>query len=213
MSPGSAPGISSADKSRRVRREIVILAPVLRPKEEKNEEPTESTSAVAGFRAAYVFDITQTDGKELPAIGTVQGDPKDCTVRLQAFAKAQGISLEYRPGSGRAGVGLSRHRRRHERERSGPRTPAAENAAAPPRSASARRKRKPPPLWSRARLASTGSASSDYIHIWNGESSSPRVFPPSDKPLRSSSRRSPTSERLCGRYKSRPFVRGITTQM
>ncbi len=74
---------------------IVILAPVLRRKEEKDEEPKESTSAVAGFRAAYVFDITQTDGKELPAIGTVQGDPKDSTVRLQAFAKAQGISLEY----------------------------------------------------------------------------------------------------------------------
>ena len=51
---------------------IVILAPVLRRKEEKNEEPTESTSSVASFRAAYVFDITQTDGKELPAIGTHQ---------------------------------------------------------------------------------------------------------------------------------------------
>jgi hypothetical protein len=34
---------------------IVILAPVLRRKEEKNEEPTESTSTIAGFRAAYVF--------------------------------------------------------------------------------------------------------------------------------------------------------------
>jgi hypothetical protein len=73
----------------------VILAPVLRRKEEKHEEPKESTSAVAGFRTAYVFDISQTDGKELPAMGTVRGDPKDSTVRLQAFAKAQGISLEY----------------------------------------------------------------------------------------------------------------------
>jgi antirestriction protein ArdC len=74
---------------------IVILAPMLRRKEEQNEEPTESASAVTGFRAAYVFDITQTGGKELPAIGIVQGDPKDYTVQLQAFAKAQGISLEY----------------------------------------------------------------------------------------------------------------------
>jgi hypothetical protein len=74
---------------------IVILAPMLRGKEEQNEEPGESTSAVAGFRAAYVFDITQTDGKELPAIGTVHGDPKDCTLQLQAFAEARGISVEY----------------------------------------------------------------------------------------------------------------------
>jgi hypothetical protein len=53
---------------------IVILAPVLRRKEKENEEPAETTPAVAGFRSAYVFDITQTDDKELPAIGTVQGD-------------------------------------------------------------------------------------------------------------------------------------------
>ncbi len=74
---------------------IMILAPALRRKEEENEEPIETTPAVAGFRSAYVFDITQTDGKELPAIGTVQCDPRDCTVRLQAFAKKQGISFEY----------------------------------------------------------------------------------------------------------------------
>ncbi len=70
---------------------IVILAPVLRRKEKENEELAETTSAVAGFRSAYVFDITQTDGKELPALGTVQGEPKDSTDRLQAFARTQGI--------------------------------------------------------------------------------------------------------------------------
>jgi antirestriction protein ArdC len=143
---------------------IVILAPVLRRKEKETEEPPETTSAVAGFRSAYVFDITQTDGKELPAIGTPQGDPKDCTVRLQAFAKAQGISFEYSnqiaPARGVSYNGrvvalpgqtpaeefsTLTHELAHD-------CSIAENAAAPPRNASARPKRKPRPLWSRPRL-------------------------------------------------------------
>jgi hypothetical protein len=167
-----------------------------------------------------VFDITQTDGKELPAIGTVQGDPKDCTVRLQAFAKAQGISLEYSdqiaPARGVSYGGkvlllpgqtpaeefsTLTHELAHELLH-------RENAAAPPRSASARLKRKPPPLWSRARLASIRALRAATTSISGMETppSSPRVFPSSDKPLRSYSRCSPTSERLCGWYKSRPFV-------
>jgi len=32
----------------------------------------ESSTSVAGFRAACVFDVSQTDGKELPKIGAVQ---------------------------------------------------------------------------------------------------------------------------------------------
>lgn len=45
---------------------ILILAPIIRKKTENNgeTEPDESSTAV-GFRAAYVFDITQTDGQPL----------------------------------------------------------------------------------------------------------------------------------------------------
>ena len=50
---------------------------------------------MAGFRAAYVFDVSQTDGKELPDIGTVQGDPSRCGEQLRSFASTQSISIDY----------------------------------------------------------------------------------------------------------------------
>ncbi len=161
---------------------IVILAPVLRRKEEQNEEPTESTSAVAGFRAAYVFDITQTDGKELPSIGIVQGDPKDRTLQLQTFAKAQGISLEYSdqiapargvsyggkvvllPGQTAAEeFSTLTHELAHELLHRGER-----------RSATSKRIRETEAEAAAFVVTSaigldTGSASSDYIQIWNGD--------------------------------------------
>jgi hypothetical protein len=75
---------------------IMILAPVIRKKAENNTEvePDESTVAV-GFRAAYVFDISQTDGQPLPEIGTVNGDPCGYRERLGKFVADQAIALEY----------------------------------------------------------------------------------------------------------------------
>ena len=74
---------------------ILILAPIVQPKPGKEEDQDEVSPSVAGFRAAYVFDVSQTDGKELPQIGVVQGDPQDYRERLGNFAHAQGISVEY----------------------------------------------------------------------------------------------------------------------
>jgi antirestriction protein ArdC len=54
---------------------ILILAPVVRRKSENEVDQKESSTSVAGFCAAYVFDVSQTDGKELPHIGTLHGDP------------------------------------------------------------------------------------------------------------------------------------------
>ncbi len=75
---------------------ILILAPIIRKKAEHNGEiePDESSTAV-GFRAAYVFDISQTDGQELPEIGSVNGDPCEYLERLAKFVTEQGIALEY----------------------------------------------------------------------------------------------------------------------
>ena len=75
---------------------ILILAPIIQRKSESAEqtESGDSTSAV-GFRAAYVFDVSQTDGQELPAIGNVHGDPREHRERLAKFVAAQGIALEY----------------------------------------------------------------------------------------------------------------------
>jgi antirestriction protein ArdC len=75
---------------------IFILAPMFRRKAENDpENGEEATSPLAGFRAAYVFDISQTDGQELPHIGTVAGDSSGYAERLRGFTATQGISLEY----------------------------------------------------------------------------------------------------------------------
>ena len=74
---------------------IMILAPIVRRKADDEGEREETSRNIAGFRAAYVFDISQTDGKELPQIGLVEGDPCAYSDRLRRFAVEQGISIEY----------------------------------------------------------------------------------------------------------------------
>jgi hypothetical protein len=75
---------------------ILILAPIIRKNADNNAEaePDESFVAV-GFRAAYVFDISQTDGQPLPEIGAMNGDPREYRERLAKFVSGQGIALEY----------------------------------------------------------------------------------------------------------------------
>ena len=75
---------------------ILILAPIVRPKTQSVEQTeTDESSTAVGFRAAYVFDISQTDGQELPEIGNVNGDPREYRERLGKFVTDQGILLEY----------------------------------------------------------------------------------------------------------------------
>ena len=75
---------------------IMILAPIVRRKaESKEQNETDESSTAVGFRAAYVFDISQTDGQELPTIGSVNGDPREYRQRLAKFVTEQGIALEY----------------------------------------------------------------------------------------------------------------------
>ena len=75
---------------------ILILAPIVRRKNESaKQNDTDQSSTTVGFRAAYVFDVIQTDGQELPTIGSVHGDPRDYRERLARFVTQQGIALEY----------------------------------------------------------------------------------------------------------------------
>jgi antirestriction protein ArdC len=75
---------------------ILILAPIIRRKQQNGVDNGEEVSAsITGFRAAYVFDVSQTDGKELPQIGAVHGDPHEHAERLRSFADVQGIAVQY----------------------------------------------------------------------------------------------------------------------
>ena len=75
---------------------IVILAPIVGRKKSANGDLTEDEETrLFGFRSAYVFDLSQTEGEPLPAFATVKGDPQDYTERLKEFIVGKGVALEY----------------------------------------------------------------------------------------------------------------------
>jgi antirestriction protein ArdC len=74
---------------------LMILAPLLRKVESADACSTEKKSQIFGFRAVYVFDVSQTDGAPLLTIGVAQGDPGEYFTRLEQLVLEQGISLEY----------------------------------------------------------------------------------------------------------------------
>jgi antirestriction protein ArdC len=161
---------------------ILILAPIVRRKTEIQEDQEKSSAPIAGFRAAYVFDVSQTDGKELAQIGNVHGDPQQHAGHLRSFAEAQGIVVEYSeqiaPARGVSSGGkitllpgqspaeefsTLAHEIAHELLHRGDR-----------RSTTSRRIRETEAeatafVVCHAIGLETGSAASDYIQLWNGD--------------------------------------------
>jgi hypothetical protein len=76
---------------------IFILAPIVRRKEVVETEGESADRVLVGFRGCAVFDYSQTEGRDLPGIGSVEGDPKHYQDRLSEFVVAQGIALHYAP--------------------------------------------------------------------------------------------------------------------
>jgi len=74
---------------------IVILAPMVGRKKSDDEISEDAQTRLFGFRAAHVFDVSQTDGDPLPEFATVNGDPRGYSERLTRFVGNQGIVLEY----------------------------------------------------------------------------------------------------------------------
>ena len=81
---------------------IRILAPVIGVRRKKDEEAekdirTQNQAVLVGFRAAYVFDVSQTDGTELPEFSErVSGNTGEFRDRLVDFVIGQGIALEFK---------------------------------------------------------------------------------------------------------------------
>jgi hypothetical protein len=71
---------------------ILIRAPFTIHKDEEQGQPGEERTFF-GFRAAYVFDVSQTDGEPLPEIGEALGDPGHYTKALKEYASAHGITV------------------------------------------------------------------------------------------------------------------------
>jgi len=75
---------------------IVIIAPLVYKKQTvENDDNSPNVTEINGFKSVYVFDINQTDGKELPEFACVQGDPTRYQEELGNYISANGITLEY----------------------------------------------------------------------------------------------------------------------
>lgn len=79
-------------------RGIAILAPmVTREREEQraSQHGDYESNLVRGFKVAYVFDVSQTEGEPLPEFAQVMGDPHDWLIHLQGLIREAGVILEY----------------------------------------------------------------------------------------------------------------------
>jgi len=90
---------------------IFILAPIVRrakakqegqPNDDSAEDGEKRTRSVCGFRAVHVFDVTQTEGAELPEFSRVEGDPGDKVQKLESVIRSHGIELVYQEHLGGA---------------------------------------------------------------------------------------------------------------
>jgi hypothetical protein len=81
---------------------IRILAPMIGIRRKKDEEvqkdiTKQNQPVLVGFRPVYVFDVSQTDGAELPDLKErVKGQVGSYRERLIDFTIAQGIALEFK---------------------------------------------------------------------------------------------------------------------
>jgi len=81
---------------------IRILAPIVGVRRKRDAEASKDITkqnerVLLGFRNTYVFDVSQTDGVDLPTMHEVSGDPGENIDRLAAFLKDKGIQLGYNP--------------------------------------------------------------------------------------------------------------------
>jgi hypothetical protein len=81
---------------------IRILAPLIGIRRKKDEAADKDITkqnepGLVGFRNVYVFDVSQTEGAELPQLSErVTGEVGECRERLVDFVIGQGIKLEFK---------------------------------------------------------------------------------------------------------------------
>ena len=86
---------------------IAIFAPLVykRKKEDAKPPPSDDENGnreLRGFKVVHVFDISQTEGDDLPEPHSVGGEPGPWVAKLEAIIAAAGIELEESDGLGGA---------------------------------------------------------------------------------------------------------------
>ncbi|MEM7313570.1 MAG: ArdC-like ssDNA-binding domain-containing protein [Planctomycetota bacterium] len=93
---------------------IGIFAPLIyKSKKEEGKRSQQSTddekkgSELRGFKVVHVFDVSQTEGEELPEFASVSGDPGNSIAAVESIIRDAGIELLYEMIPGGA-LGVSR---------------------------------------------------------------------------------------------------------
>ena len=170
---------------------IRILAPIIGFRRKKDDEAATSKDPAAinkptlvGFRSAYVFDVEQTDGPDLPEMRKIYGDVGENRDRLLSFIEQQDIELVFTekiapalgmsyggriailPGQSKAEefstlVHELAHEMLHKAERRTATTKVVRETEAEAIAF----------VIGKAVGLQTGSASADYIHLYHGNAS------------------------------------------
>ena len=75
---------------------IAILAPMTYRKKVEDDHGSEKTEAgIRGFKVVYVFDVSQTEGEDLPEFARVSGEPGELLGDLKSLIADSGIELRY----------------------------------------------------------------------------------------------------------------------
>ena len=74
---------------------IGILAPLAyRKKEEADAPDIESEHVIRGFKVVHVFDVSQTEGEDLPQLAGTHGEPGQLLAGLEKLVRRSGITLK-----------------------------------------------------------------------------------------------------------------------
>lgn len=79
---------------------IGIMAPLVRRKQADTCTMEKGEKFVAGFRVVHVFDVSQTEGRELPELSKPTGDADWSLAQLEAAVEEAGLKLTYEPLGG-----------------------------------------------------------------------------------------------------------------
>ena len=168
-------------------RGIAILAPIIHRKKtaeeagESESSDEEPRARAVGYRAVHVFDVSQTEGDPVPEFARVDGDPAGYSDTIRGKIRAAGINLKTEPIAGGAD-GVSRggeivvrseltpavefsvlvHEYAHELLHRGPRRSETTKTIRETEAEAVAF------VVSDAIGLETGTASSDYIQLYNG---------------------------------------------
>ncbi|REJ87817.1 MAG: ImmA/IrrE family metallo-endopeptidase [Planctomycetota bacterium] len=76
---------------------IAILAPMTYRKQTQQEDDTEKATVIRGFKVVHVFDVSQTEGDDLPEFAGVKGEPRELLDDLECLVRDSQIELRYEP--------------------------------------------------------------------------------------------------------------------